>query len=72
MILSLLRNLIIKYYYEGWPKSKNDLEPDVTPFFNLRHELHCVNDILFKNEQVMISKAMQNEIVDSSQRLFRV
>ncbi|KAF9806289.1 hypothetical protein SFRURICE_013284 [Spodoptera frugiperda] len=32
--------LLKKYYYEGWPKNKNNVSPLLKPYWNIQAEIH--------------------------------
>lgn len=54
---------IIEYFKEGWPKSRQHCDPIVLPYWNIRDEIHVVNNILFKNNSVIIPKSLRPSIL---------
>ncbi|XP_047987077.1 uncharacterized protein K02A2.6-like isoform X1 [Leguminivora glycinivorella] len=53
-----------EYYFEGWPNSKTQCDPITLPYWNIRDEIHVIDEILFKNQSVIIPKSMRSEILN--------
>lgn len=58
-IHNLLRNTILN----GWPNSKNKLFNELHVFWNYRDELHVIDDLIFKNNALLIPASMQKEML---------
>ncbi|KAH9640602.1 hypothetical protein HF086_000546 [Spodoptera exigua] len=56
--------LLKKYYYEGWPKSKNKVSQLVKPYWNVQAEIHVVKDLLFKGSKLIVPQSMYKEMLD--------
>ncbi|KAL3836806.1 hypothetical protein ACJMK2_022219 [Sinanodonta woodiana] len=54
--------LLIDRIIEGWPKNKNDLKPEVRPYFSIRDTLSFYDGIILKGEAVLIPKAWRGQI----------
>ena len=46
----------------GWPEQREDVQVHIREYWNFREELTLHNGILFKNQRVIIPKAMRSEI----------
>ncbi|GFS20133.1 retrovirus-related Pol polyprotein from transposon 297-like Protein [Elysia marginata] len=54
----------IRHYIEnGWPSHKGTTEPQVQPFWNLRHYLHVENGIVFYENRMVIPESMRKDIL---------
>ncbi|CAH2093016.1 unnamed protein product [Euphydryas editha] len=53
-----------EYCLNGWPNSKNQCDPITLPYWNIRDEIHAIDDILFKCQSVIIPKSMRTEILN--------
>ena len=47
----------------GWPEKKEQVPIQVRDFWNYREEISLHNGILFKNQRVIVPKAMRPEIL---------
>ncbi|XP_047037910.1 uncharacterized protein K02A2.6-like isoform X1 [Helicoverpa zea] len=56
--------LLKKYYYEGWPKSKSKVSQLVKPYWNIQAEIHVVKDLLFKGSKLIVPQSMYKEMLD--------
>ncbi|KAL3887489.1 hypothetical protein ACJMK2_027430 [Sinanodonta woodiana] len=54
--------LLIDRIIEGWPQNKNDLKPEVRPYFSIRDTLSFYDGIILKGEAVLIPKAWRGQI----------
>ena len=57
-VLQTLKNTIVV----GWPDRKEDVPLNIREYWNFREELTLHNGILFKNERVIIPRAMRPEL----------
>ncbi|XP_008484608.1 uncharacterized protein K02A2.6-like [Diaphorina citri] len=55
----LLRHVIFK----GWPNDKNKLYNELKVFWTYREDLHVIDDIIFKNNSLLIPKSLQKEML---------
>ena len=53
---------LISVMKAGWPKSKQDCPETVQPFWDSRHDLAVVQNILVKGNRVVIPKSMQKDV----------
>jgi hypothetical protein len=44
---------------EGWPESKQDMAPEVTPYFAYRDEMTVIDGIILRGERVVIPRDMR-------------
>lgn len=51
------------YILNGWPSHKNLIPMSVRPFLPYKNDLHVVNDIIFKNNCIVVPFSLQNEIL---------
>lgn len=56
--------LLKKYYYEGWPKNKNNVSPLLKPYWNIQAEIHVIKDLIFKGSKLIVPKSMYKEMLD--------
>lgn len=55
---------LIEYYRKGWPKCKEHCHSLTLPYWNIKEEIHVINDIIFKNNSVIIPRSMRTEILN--------
>ncbi|CAH2085985.1 unnamed protein product [Euphydryas editha] len=55
--------ILKKYCQDGWPTSKNQVDPLLKSYWNIQAEIHVINNLLFKNDKLIIPKSMQNEML---------
>ena len=58
--LQLLQRTMMK----GWPTSKQSCPPDVQPFWDSRHDLTVVEDLVIKGSRIVIPKKLQAEVLE--------
>lgn len=58
-ILCLLKKTILK----GWPKNKAEVYNEIQHFWNFRDELNIINDLIFRQNALVIPKSMQKEML---------
>ncbi|XP_063388061.1 uncharacterized protein K02A2.6-like isoform X1 [Cydia fagiglandana] len=52
------------YIHNGWPNSKNNLNELVKPFWNFRNELSLVDQIILRNNLIVIPVALQKMMLE--------
>ena len=57
-------NLAKFYVLGGWPRSRHQVHPAAQPFYNVRHDLYCLHDLVLKGERIIVPSSMQKEIKD--------
>ncbi|KAL1447741.1 hypothetical protein WDU94_005516 [Cyamophila willieti] len=55
--------MVIKYINSGWPRYCRAVPDEIKCFYKVKHDLHCINGILFKNNCIVIPKVMQHEML---------
>ncbi|XP_045771856.1 uncharacterized protein K02A2.6-like isoform X2 [Maniola jurtina] len=55
--------LLKKYYKEGWPDRKSEVNKLVLPYWNCRHEVHAVGNLLLKGNSLIIPTKLRSEIL---------
>ena len=58
-VLQVLKTTVLT----GWPESKEETPIAIRDYWNYREEITLHNGILFKNQRVIIPKAMKSEIL---------
>ena len=56
--LQILKSVIL----HGWPQSKQDVPPQITPYFSCRDELAVYDGLIFKGERVVIPASLRKSI----------
>ena len=49
---------IASYITQGWPKSRNHLNPELKPYYNLRDEVTVVNNLILKGNKIVIPSTL--------------
>lgn len=57
--------MIKSYVKDGWPKHKKLVNKEVMPYFKIKDEIHIIDDILLKNNQVLIPTKLRKTILNS-------
>lgn len=52
------------YVRNGWPSDKRKVELDVVPYFKIRYEITVLNDVLLRNNQIIIPRSMRRLVLD--------
>lgn len=52
-----------EFYKSGWPSCKQNCDPKILPYWNIRHEIHVINDLIFKSNAIIIPTIMRPEIL---------
>lgn len=55
---------IIHYCETDWPKSKNQVDSSIKPYYNFRHELHVIDGLVFKNNLLVVPSNMRCQILE--------
>ena len=53
---------VVSYVNDGWPHRKSDVTQIAKPFFNVKHELSVINDVLMKGTRIVIPNSLQAHI----------
>lgn len=56
---------IIQFITGSWPTDRNELPTWATPFFYNRHELSFHDNLVFRNEQVIVPKSMRAQMLEA-------
>ena len=48
---------------KGWPSCRRNLPPTLTPFWNIRHELTVVDEIIMKGDRLVIPRNSRKDIL---------
>ena len=48
---------------KGWPSCRKNLPPTLTPFWNIRHELTVVHEIIMKGDRLVIPRNSRKDIL---------
>ena len=54
---------LMKYCLDGWP-AKNELLPEVRPYWNIKSELSVGDNVLLRSCRIVVPKCLQKETVD--------
>ena len=54
---------VIKFVLNGWPDSKHQLPNAVKPFHHVQHDLTICDDLLFRENQIVIPAALRPEML---------
>lgn len=57
--LQALKQLIL----EGWPNDKTTIPEVIRPYFTMRSELTCEDDLLFRGDRIIVPKNMRSELM---------
>lgn len=55
--------LLKTYILEGWPNNKTEVHDFVKPYYNHKHELFIINNLIFKNNRLVIPQQMRREFL---------
>lgn len=58
-----VHNLLRKTIFNGWPNSKDKLLNELALFWNYREELHVIDDLIFKNNSLLVPATLQTEML---------
>lgn len=56
---------IVTFITNSWPTDKSDLPPWAMPFFYNRHELSYHDNLVFRNEQVIVPRSMRTHMLEA-------
>lgn len=54
---------VMNYIRQGWPKYKNLTSKAAQSFYMYRQDLHIVNDVIFKNNSVVVPFSLQSKML---------
>lgn len=57
-VLQMLRQVIL----QGWPDDKDNISPQLMPYFHIRDEMSVQNGLVFKGERVVIPHSMRGQM----------
>ena len=43
-----------RYIMNSWPKSKNDVDPSVKPYYMIRDDLSYVHNLILKDQRIVV------------------
>ena len=50
---------------KGWPSHKATLEPELQPFFSIRHELAVMNECIVRGtHRLLVPESLQKRLID--------
>ena len=52
--MQMLRDTVLK----GWPQRKDQIPPEIRPYWNFRDEITFVEEMLFKGQKLTVPKDM--------------
>lgn len=55
--------ILKQHITDGFPSVRNECNNVVKPYFNVAHDLHIVNDIIFKGNRIVIPKPLRKGIL---------
>lgn len=55
---------IITYCQNGWPEHKRCVSPSVKPYFDLKHQIYVIDNIVFKDTSIVIPFSMRNYLLN--------
>ena len=55
---------LIKYISCGFPSAKDEIPPDVQPFWNVRNELTNVRDLVLHGTRIVVPSSLRSEILE--------
>lgn len=55
--------MLKKYYYDGWPNSKDKIHSLLKPYWNIQSEIHVINNLLFKGSKLIVPKSLHKEML---------
>lgn len=55
---------IIIYCQNGWPEHKRCVSPSVKPYFDLKHQIYVIDNIVFKDTSIIIPFNMRNYLLN--------
>lgn len=54
---------LIRYIMNGWPKHRRDVNERVNVFWPYREQLHCIEGIIFKEDNVFIPRGLRENML---------
>ena len=62
-----LQKLSERIRNEDWEQHRKD--PDIAPFYGIRHELYAVDDLIFRMNQIIIPTNLQRKVIKAAHHL---
>lgn len=56
-------NKLLEYIKQGWPFSKYEVDQNLRMYWSLKNELYVVDDVIFKDNTVLIPPALRAEML---------
>ena len=56
--------LVKQFIINGWPECRKDLPPKLYPYWQVRNDLHIIDEIIMKEWKVVIPESMVNYILN--------
>ena len=57
--MQMLRDTVLK----GWPQRKDQVPPEIRPYWNFRDEITFVEEMLFKGQKLIVPKSLRKEML---------
>ena len=54
-----------RYIMNGWPKSKNDVDPSVKPYYMIRDDLSYVHNLILKDQRIVVPNVLRQEMKET-------
>ncbi len=54
-----------RYIMNGWPKSKNDVDPSVKPYYMIRDDLSYVHNLILKDQRIVVPTVLRQEMKET-------
>lgn len=48
----------------GWPDNRKQLDDELRPFWDVRHSLTEIDGLIFKDQQIVVPRAMRHDMLD--------
>ena len=49
---------------QGWPEKKEQVPPELRPYWNFRDEITCIDDMLFKGHKLIVPQKLRPEMLN--------
>lgn len=59
-VMTKLQDVVL----DGWPSTKQELPVDVREYWNFRHEISCINGLLFRGHKVIVPYQLRSSMLD--------
>ena len=58
-------SVVSRYILEGWPATRKQCAARALPFWTLRHDLSCFDDLVFYGSRLVVPSARRADVLDS-------